>query len=390
MDAAMILGRGAVMAKIDVKSAFRLCPVRPQDWSYLGMRWNGRYYFDKVLPFGLRSAPYIFNCLADSVTWILRNNYGVNHLYHYLDDFVTLGAPNTEECHHNLRQIQHLFSQLNVPIAEEKLEGPSSTITFLGILLNTIDLEAKLPPEKLIAIQTDLSKWLNKVACTKRELQSLIGLLSFAAKVVPPGRTFLRRMIDTTTLVSQPDDVIHLTDHFKKDLMWWHRFIAHWNGKSFFMFPNWIPSTALNLFTDSSGTLGYGAYFDKKWFQGRWSKEQERNSIQWKKLYPIVVAAATWGHLWGRRRITFMCDNEAITHAIATGTSKSPSIMRLLRLLFFCAAKHNFSATAKHIPGKTNLIADSLSRFNMQVFRQAAPDADQEPTPQAPLPCIDI
>ena len=214
MDAAMILGRGAVMAKIDVKSAFRLCPVRPQDWSYLGMRWNGQYYFDKVLPFGLRSAPYIFNCLADSVTWILCNNYGVNHLYHYLDDFVTLGAPNTDECRHNLRQIQHLFSQLNVPIAEEKLEGPSSTITFLGILLNTIDLEAKLSPERLIAIQTDLSKWLDKVACTKRELQSLIGLLSFAAKVVPSGRTFLRRMIDTTTLVSQPDDIIHLTEHF--------------------------------------------------------------------------------------------------------------------------------------------------------------------------------
>ena len=105
-------------------------------------------------------------------------------------------------------------------------------------------------------------------------------------------------------------------------------------------------------------------YFDKKWFQGRWLNEQESNSMQRKELYPIVVAAATWGHLWSRRRITFMCDNEAITHAIATGTSKFSSIMCLLRMLFFRAAKHNFSTTAKYIPGKTNKSASKLTVYH--------------------------
>ena len=388
MDAAMMLGRGAIMAKVDVKAAFRLCPIRPEDWPYLGMRWNGQYFYDKVLPFGLRSAPYIFNCLADAVTWILRTNYNVGHLYHYLDDFITLGAPNTEECNHNLLRIQELFSRLNIPIAKEKLEGPSTSIVFLGISLDTEKLEAKLPPEKLASIRAELARWLEQSSCTKRQLQSLIGLLSFAAKVVPPGRTFLRRMIDLTTSVPHTEDVISLSEPFKKDLMWWHQFVAQWNGKSFFMFPKWIPSTALNLFTDSSGTIGYGAYFDGRWFQGRWSSAQAQQSIQWKELYPIVVASATWGHLWAKKRITFMCDNEAVTNAIASGTSKSPEIMSLLRQLFFCAAKHHFAATAKHIPGKYNVIADALSRFHMQVFRQAAPTANQEPTPQTQLPCI--
>ena len=128
----------------------------------------------------------------------------------------------------------------------------------------------------------------------------------------------------------------------------------------------------------------------KSGFRAVGRRNRKKNSIQWKELYPIAVAAAIWDHLWGRRCITFMCDNEAMTHMIEMGTSKSPSIMRLLRPLFFCAAKHNFSTTAKHITGKNNLIADSLSHFNMQVFQQAAPEADQEPTPQTPLPCIDI
>ena len=66
------------MAKTDIESAFRLFPVHPDDWELLGMFWNGFYYFDKVLPFGLRSAPFIFNQLSDAIEWILqkRADYG--------------------------------------------------------------------------------------------------------------------------------------------------------------------------------------------------------------------------------------------------------------------------------------------------------------------------
>ena len=56
MDAAMTLGRGALMAKLDIKSAFRIFPLRPEDWPYLTMWWEGKYYFDKVLPFGLHTS----------------------------------------------------------------------------------------------------------------------------------------------------------------------------------------------------------------------------------------------------------------------------------------------------------------------------------------------
>ena len=390
MDAAMALGQGALMAKIDIISAFRICPVRPEDWPYLGMQWEGKYYIDKALPFGLRSAPCIFNCLAEALCWILQNTYDIEHLYHYLDDFITLGLPNTQQCHSNLQLVKHLLLRLHIPTADEKQEGPATLITFLGILLDTEKLEARLPPEKLAQIKTELITWLTKKACTKRELQSLIGLLSFAAKVVPPGRTFLRRMINTMTVVPLPEDTITLTEDFRRDVHWWNLFIDDWNGRSFFMHPKWIPSTTLKLFTDSSDTIGYGAYFDKKWFQGHWSEDQINNSIQWKELFPIVLAAATWGHLWSKSRISFVCDNEAVASVICSGTSKCPKIMQLLRQLFLCAAKFNFSAIAQHIPGKLNIIADALSRFNVQVFHCAAPEADPTPCSPAPLPSISI
>ena len=132
-------------------------------------------------------------------------------MYHYLDDFITLGAPSTTQCSHHIRD---LFLKLNIPIADKKLEGPA-------------ELEARLPTEKLYAIKAELLQWLSRTSCTKRELLSLIGLLSISAKVVPPGRTFLRRMINTSTAVSQLDQRIPLTEGFVKDLRWWHQFVSH-------------------------------------------------------------------------------------------------------------------------------------------------------------------
>ena len=64
-------GPGCLMAKSDIESAFRLIPIHPDDYELLGMCWEGKYYYDKVLPFGLRSAPSIFNQLSGALEWIL-------------------------------------------------------------------------------------------------------------------------------------------------------------------------------------------------------------------------------------------------------------------------------------------------------------------------------
>ena len=49
---------------------------------------------DLMLPFGLRSAPFMFTAIADLGEWILVHNYDVTFLRHYLDDFLTLGPPS--------------------------------------------------------------------------------------------------------------------------------------------------------------------------------------------------------------------------------------------------------------------------------------------------------
>ena len=106
-------------------------------------------FVDLALPFGLRSAPYIFNSLADLFHWIIVNNFLVPELLHYLDDYFTLGPPASPVCAQSLHAIQNAANDIGIPLAPKKIEGPSTCLTFLGIELDSDQMTARLPANKL-------------------------------------------------------------------------------------------------------------------------------------------------------------------------------------------------------------------------------------------------
>ena len=111
------------------------------------MRWRDQIYIDHCIPFGLRSASELFNHLADLLTWIAQNA-GVSYLIHYLDDYLTMRLPASPVCQHNAYTLVSLCAELGVPIAIDKLDGPSTSLSFLGIILDTNCMEIRLPPDK--------------------------------------------------------------------------------------------------------------------------------------------------------------------------------------------------------------------------------------------------
>ena len=200
------------MGKTDIESAFRLIPVHPDDWELLGMCWNGQYYFDKALPFGLRFAPYIFNQLWDAIEWILLNECSISFVCHILDDFLIVEPPchtppPDSLCRASLSSMILTFQKLNIPISTPKTEGPSQIIQFMGIILDSGKMEARLPEDKVERIKSALSTFQSQRSTTLQELQSLIGTLNFACKVIPPGRPFLQRIIHLTRGYWNVEDV---------------------------------------------------------------------------------------------------------------------------------------------------------------------------------------
>ena len=92
------VGSGAVIAKCDIKSAFRLIRVYPGDFELLGFCFNGNYYFDKCLPFGCAISCRIFEMFATFLEWLVRDQSGLQTVHHYLDDFIFIGGPSTSQC----------------------------------------------------------------------------------------------------------------------------------------------------------------------------------------------------------------------------------------------------------------------------------------------------
>ena len=147
------LGKGTLLAKVDIQAAYRLVPIHPGDRPLLGVKWGDACYFDGMLPFGLRSALKIFTAVADALEWCLRRSW-VSHIDHYLDDYITMGAPATSECQHNLSLILDKCETLGVPIASEKLVGPSTCLTFLGIEIDTEEEVSDAPAGREVGPDT--------------------------------------------------------------------------------------------------------------------------------------------------------------------------------------------------------------------------------------------
>ena len=378
-DMVKVAGQNCYLSKLDIKHAFRLIPVHSSQWRLLCYLWNENYFVDVVLPFGLRSSPGIFGQFARLVLWVIVTKYGIVMIVNYADDFFLVGGQDKQIAQQQLDTVILAFDEMGVPLAKEKIVGPVHNLTYLGIGINSNDLTIEITKERYEETMSLLPRWLQRRTCTKRELLSLIGKLSFVCKIVRPGRIFLRRLIDLSKTVQELHLHVTLNSEARADIHWWHAFLPSWSRISIILDPQRVLSSDIKLFTDASDR-GFGAIFNKAWIQGAWNDERSSKSIDYRELFAIVAAALTWGHLWEGRRIIFVTDNLPITQVWSSGSSRTPDIMSLIRTLFLHAAKWCFTVSFKHILGVNNPAADSLSRFQVRRFQQLMPEADQQST----------
>ena len=104
----------------------------------------------------------------------------VSYLAHYLDDFIIVEAPNSEQCLRNQTILFETCKELGIPLAPHKSVGPTTCLISLGIEIDSVAMELRLPCDKLHRLKELLSKWQFKKVCSKEQLESLLGHLSHA------------------------------------------------------------------------------------------------------------------------------------------------------------------------------------------------------------------
>ena len=397
------LGKGCLLIKLDVSAAYKQIPVRREDWPLLGFFWEGGYYYERVLPFGLRSSCRLWDLYAAALHYFLYHQLGTKcqrEVIHYVDDFLFVVEPGKEaEALQMLRAAVAMCAKLGLPLADDKTEGPITCLTFLGIELDTIAMEARLPAARLARLKQLMVEWGSKTHATCKEIQSLAGLLNFAAQVVRPGRFYIsslyKRAAEMQRLDAKANHSWRVTRPMRDDLDWWAKQLQDWNGVSVLYDAEWLASDRIELFTDACED-GFGAVFGTEWFAGRWSPaiwgeavhELSTRSMPFLELYALVAAATVWGERWTGKKITFRCDCKPVVQAIKRGSSSSRGMTHLLRILCANACFNGYDFRAEHIAGADNVAADALSRAgDGQAFRAACPNAD--PHPQQ-LPAISL
>ena len=375
-------GRGALLSKVDIRAAFKLIPVRPDQRRLLGFRWNGQYFYQTAISFGSRSSPRIFNDFADCLEALFQKRAGRAVVRKYLDDFwfVCPGhAP--EDATRAYEGMHQICAEIGVPLAAEKCAAPATTMTLLGLQLDTDKLTIALPGGKLQALQSTLRHLLNRNKCRKRDLQSLVGKLVHAARCVPAGRAFSRRLTELANTAAGPLHWLRLTAEAQADMRWWAAFLPSWNGSAPLLDPRGAGDGQPVFHTDSARS-GMGAWFGNRWWAESWPPgfvDTAAPSMTYLEMVPLLVACLIWGPEWRGTRVLVRSDNMGVVGAVARGWSGDPRTMALLRHLLFTAAMTDFTLEVRFVPTKRNGAADALSRGDIDRFHRLCPTARRQP-----------
>ncbi|KAM9323781.1 interferon-induced protein with tetratricopeptide repeats 5-like [Gastrophryne carolinensis] len=123
-----------------------------------------------------------------------------------------------------------VFRGFGVPVAHEKTEGPATSIKFLRIEIDTVEEVCRLPADKVRDLETGLEGILGLRKIRLKQLQSVLGKLNFACRVLPMGQVFMRRLSLATVEIKEPYHFIRLTAERKEDVQMWVSFLKSFNG----------------------------------------------------------------------------------------------------------------------------------------------------------------
>jgi hypothetical protein len=349
-----------MLFKRDMRKAFRQIRVDPGDIRLLGFKWEGDIYVDTVLAMGLRSAAYICQRLTNAIAFIYgKKGYDI---VNYLDDFC--GVEKASRAAEAFTYLGTLLDMLGVQEATNKVICPSKRVAFLGIWFDTVSMTMEVTPERLVEIRELTRVWLLKQSATLKEVQSLVGKLNFVAKCVKPARVFIGRMLTFLRGMNKCGSTF-LTEDFRGDVNWWHRYLPHFNGIALIDKGPWsVPDEVIasDACLNGCGATCGSQYFHKEFPEVILNGNYHINVLE---LLALVAAITVWSSNLTNKRVTVWCDNLATVWVINTGKTRDKIMQALLRELCFVTSVNHCEVFARHIPGVQNRVPDLLSRWGI-------------------------
>ena len=364
-DVIMSLGVGVALFKTDLRKYFRQVCYDPGCIHLMGFRINKQFYWDITLSMGLRIACFIAQRLSSAIMFIYnkQGNYGLN----YIDDLAA--AALWSKAYQSFKMLTDLLKSLNIWESEHKRCEPDVVMSFLGVGVNSLKMILELTPERIIDIRNETDKWLSKESASKKDLQSLIGKLNFAASTVRSGRLFFSRII--TCMKNMPKHGICKIDaETRKDIKWWSLFMEKFNGVSMMHELSW---RQIDQTISSDACLsGLGGFCSGEYFHCKIPERLKAMvSINELECTAVMIALKVWAERLSGLNILMHCDNQPTVKTINAGKAQNEYMQKCLREITYLAAMYSFQVRMEFKPGVQNRTADFLSRWeNSPKFKE--------------------
>ena len=186
-------GQGCLLYKVDLSRAYRQLRTDPLDWPFLMLQWDDQHYLDISIPFGLRHGASACQRTTEAVSAIAKEEAGANTAP-YIDD--TIGAALPQDAWLQYHHLLDLMSQLGLDAAQDKCEGPTTLITWIGVLFDTLRLTMAIDPAKVEEARLFCLDLMSTSSIPVRKFQKFLGKLFHATKCTTGARTFFNRLLD--------------------------------------------------------------------------------------------------------------------------------------------------------------------------------------------------
>ena len=395
-DLLALVTRGGWLARIDVQEYYRQFAICPEDYHLLALRWDfgdgaGEIeLWDAFMPFGLTNAvEYAHRSTMGAVRVLGRR--GHSNLVGVMDD-LGIADPTREGCSRSFAATLGLLDELGLPpnLKPTKTHDAAQLMNFVGVEVDSVAMEARLGPEKLAKTLAGVRRLLalegTGVPASAQEVESLVGLLSWVARLVYGGRTFIsgllaslrdgggrRRVVGPGNRVGAAPPV-QLSAGCFDDLHWWAAFLPTFNGKCKIL--DWSGWTPRLFSTDADLDTGIGVFVDGGYVGLTFAQAAAAcpqfsplrpgpaDPIHTKEIYAVLVAITLFSDVFCGCAITLRSDNTVAVAGVNKGASGAvdPRVMEYLREIFWASARYNFRIQAVYIPTGVNGLADALSR----------------------------
>lgn len=342
-----------VLSTVDIARAYRNFNVDPLDWPLTCIWYDNQYYVDICMPFGSRLSSLYMQRMACCIQRALLQNGIISVVY--LDDLLVICRKN-QDPDRQFGKVIAMVRALGLPIAWEKVVGPTTSLRFLGVIIDVDRREIRMPKDKIQKFLQLIDEIYHKKSISKRAMQSLLGHVNHLGKGVPAARLFINRLL--ASLRGTPMKYIPMDRELRRDLDWFREFLAEYNGRTLIL----TPDPVVSIEADSCLTGG-GACMDHRCYAIVYPRHIADNMhISQLEALNCVVAARVFLEEKSDLCAQIVCDNEGAVACFTSGRARDPVIGAMCRAFWYFAARRNIKFIFVHRPGESMVIADALSR----------------------------